>query len=73
MSVLCEHGEAEDELMARRQHVLQVFALLEHPDALPAEVALRLRYEVRALTRLPSPQLRSDAALPPEGGITSAF
>jgi hypothetical protein len=54
---------AEDAVRARRQYVLLVFALLEHPDALPADMALRSRQEAQALTRLgPSrPQHRAAA------------
>lgn len=48
MCVLCQAGASEDDL-ARRRRVLQLLALVEHPDALPAEAALRLGREVVAL------------------------
>jgi hypothetical protein len=36
--------------LARRIHVLRLLALVEHPDALPADAALRLAHEVLRLT-----------------------
>jgi hypothetical protein len=48
--LLCAAGQDERRL-AQRAHVLQLLALIEHPDALPAEAALRLAREVLALTQ----------------------
>ena len=72
MCVLCESDAEEDALVARRQHVLQVFALLEHPDSLPTAGALRLRREIRALTRLHPSRVSCEATPPPEEGVASA-
>jgi hypothetical protein len=35
--------------MARRLHVLHLLALVEHPDALPPDAALRLSREIMSL------------------------
>ena len=43
--------DAGDRALARRAHVLQLLALVEHPDALPADAALRLGREIMALIR----------------------
>ena len=45
MCLLCADGLA-DRTRARRARVLQLLALVEHPDALPAEAALRLAREI---------------------------
>lgn len=51
--------------MARRAKVLQLLALVEHPDALPADAALRLGHEIMTLIR-PEPGLRRcDPVAPP--------
>jgi hypothetical protein len=57
MCVLCASGSESDEDVARRARVLQLLALVEHPDALPAEAALRLGREIMKLIR-PDPGLR---------------
>ena len=41
MCLLCAAG-LEGRRLARRAHVLQLLALVEHPDALPADAAVRL-------------------------------
>ena len=67
MCVLCASGSG-DEDRARRTHVLQLLALVEHPDALPADAALRLGREIMALVR-PEPGLRRcDPVAPPGPG-----
>ena len=51
--------------LARRAHVLQLLALVEHPDALPADAALRLAREILALTQADQTGCRCDLlALP---------
>ena len=54
MCLLCAAG-LDGQRLARRAHVLQLLALVEHPDALPAAAALRLAREVLALTRRSGP------------------
>ncbi|MGH1569471.1 hypothetical protein ACRAWG_00885 [Methylobacterium sp. P31] len=61
--MLCAEGsEGLDE--ARRAHVLQLLALIEHPDALPADAALRLAREILALTQAERAGFRCDAVPP---------
>jgi hypothetical protein len=56
MCLLCADGSG-DRALAQRAHVLQLLALVEHPDALPADAALRLGQEIMTLIR-PEPSLR---------------
>ena len=49
MCLRCAAGLDGQDLV-RRAHVLQLLALVEHPDALPAGAALRLAREALALT-----------------------
>ncbi|HXT82063.1 MAG TPA: hypothetical protein VN702_21055 [Acetobacteraceae bacterium] len=44
-----------------RARVLQLLALVEHPDALPTEAALRIGQEILALTRPNEVGRRCDA------------
>lgn len=63
MCMLCaERSKGMDE--ARRAHVLQLLALIEHPDALPAGAALRLAREVLALTQAEHTGFRCDPVSP---------
>lgn len=64
MCLLCEGGG--DLALGRRAHALQLLALVEHPDALPAEAALRLAREVLALAQHERTERRCDAVLPPD-------
>ena len=64
MCVLCQSGSGTDEELARRVHVLQLLALVEHPDALPADAALRLGGEIMALIRADRSLRRCDAVEP---------
>ena len=65
--LLCADG-AGDRALARRAHLLQLLALVEHPDALPADAVLRLGREIMALMR-PDPGLRrcDTVAVPGQG------
>jgi hypothetical protein len=45
--------------------VLQLLALVEHPDALPADAALRLGQEIMMLIRPESGLRRCDPVAPP--------
>ena len=64
MCLLCAAG-SEGQRLARRAHVLQLLALVEHPDALPAEAALRLAREVLALTQAERAGRRCEPVAPP--------
>jgi hypothetical protein len=61
MCFRCAAGPGEEGALARRAHVLRLLALIEHPDALPADTALRLGREVMALIRDEPASLRCDA------------
>ena len=62
MCLLCAEG---NHALARRAQLLQLLALVEHPDALPAEAALRLGREIMSLIQ-PRPGLRRcDPVSPP--------
>lgn len=63
MCRLCAAPSGEQEL-AQRGHVLQLLALIEHPDALPADVALRIAREVLTLMRMMPAGRRCDAVAP---------
>jgi hypothetical protein len=64
MCLLCAEG-GSDRTLAQRAHVLQLLALIEHPDALPANAVLRLGREIMTLI---GPELglrRCDRVMPP--------
>ena len=65
MCLLCADG-AGDRALVRRAHVLQLLALVEHPDALPADAVLRLGREIMTLIR-PERGLRRCAPVTPPG------
>lgn len=54
--------------IARRLHVLRLLALVEHPDALPPDAALRLGREIMALIGLARGLRRCDPVTP--SGVT---
>ncbi len=68
MCLLCAEGVV-DRALARRAHVLQLLALVEHPDALPAEAVLRLGGQIMMLIRpdslLDLSMRRCDSVTPP--------
>jgi hypothetical protein len=64
MCWFCKTGQDRDGSLAHRAHVLQLLALLEHPDALPADAALRLGREILALSRSEPTLLRCDPVAP---------
>ncbi|MDB5372680.1 MAG: hypothetical protein JWP04_1322 [Belnapia sp.] len=72
MCLLCSDGY-EGRRLAQRTHVLQLLALVEHPDALPAEAALRLAREVLALTRAEEAGRRCDPVAPPGSTIEESI
>ena len=65
MCVLCEFGSGSNKDLARRRHLLQLLALVEHPDALPADAALRLGQEILMLLRPETGSRRCDPVGPP--------
>ncbi len=47
--MLCSHcADNSDPALARRQRVLQLLTLVEHPEALPAQARLRIAQEILA-------------------------
>ena len=71
MCLRCAAG-LDDRNLAQRAQVLQLLALIEHPDALPADAALRLAREALALTPAEQTGRRCDPVAPPEADIKKA-
>src|SRR5437660_1569480 len=71
MCLLCAAG-LDGQKLVWRAHVLQLLALVEHPDALPADAALRLAREVLALTRAERTGPRCDPVAPPGSVLEEA-
>jgi hypothetical protein len=71
MCPLCAAG-LESRSLAQRVHVLQLLSLVEHPDALPADAALRLAREVLALTQAERTGLRCDPVAAPGSDMGEA-
>lgn len=71
MCLRCAAGLDGQDLV-RRAHVLQLLALVEHPDALPADAALRLAREALALTPAEQAGRRCDPVVPPAADIKKA-
>ena len=71
MCLLCAAG-LQDRTLAQRAHVLQLLALVEHPDALPAAAALRLAREILTLTQAKETGRRCDPVVPPGSDINEA-
>ena len=65
MCLLCGTG-FKDQSLARRTYVLQLLALVEHPDALPADAVLRLGREIMTLMRPQSGLRQCEAVTPAE-------
>jgi hypothetical protein len=63
MCLLCA-ADLDDRKLAQHAHVLRLLALVEHPDALPANAALRLAREILALTQAEPTDRRCDPVLP---------
>lgn len=57
MCLYCGTGPAD---LARRAHVLRLLSLIEHPDALAPDAALRLSREVMGLLDAAPAVLRCD-------------
>ena len=71
MCLLCAAGPGSQE-RARRAHVLQLLALVEHPGALPADAALRLARDILALTRADGTTRRCAPVVPPAPDLEEA-
>jgi hypothetical protein len=71
MCLLCAAG-LDGQKLVRRAHVLQLLALVEHPDALPAEAALRLAREILTLTQAERTGRRCDPVTPPGSALEEA-
>ena len=69
MCLFCASGSGKDGDLARRVHVLQLLALVEHKDALPTEAALRLGQKILRLIGPTSSLRRCDAVAPPGQGV----
>ncbi len=52
MCLQCTFGSEVDRFAAGRVHILQLLALMEHPDALPPDAVLRLGAEVLRLIQV---------------------
>ena len=70
MCLLCA-AASDDRVLARRAHVLRLLALVEHPDALPADAALRFAQEILTLTESMQSGRRCDAVAPPAADIAA--
>jgi hypothetical protein len=71
MCLRCAAGW-EGQGLARRIRLLRLLAIVEHPDALPAEGALRLAREILALTEPDRTGRRCDPVAPPESALEEA-
>ena len=70
MCLLCEPDSGSGDDLARRAHVLQLLALIEHPGALPTDAALRLSREIMTLIRPGSGLRRCEpVASPNQAGL----
>jgi hypothetical protein len=61
MCLLCVTAAEGSSAFQRRAYMLQLLALIEHPDALPADAALRLGRDILALAELERAALRCEA------------
>lgn len=66
MCLLCAADPEAAGETARRVHVLQLLALVEHPDGLPEGAALRLSREIMALIASAPDLRRYDPVTPME-------
>ena len=60
MCFLCQGFDRRSEA-ARRLHLLELLALVEHPDALPRSAALRLSREMLNMIETPARRFECDA------------
>ena len=64
MCLRCAMGRDGQGDPARRARVLALLALVEHPEALPADAALRLGHEILSLVGTEPSLLRCEALAP---------
>jgi hypothetical protein len=69
MCLFCERSSRSGGDVTHRGHILQLLALVEHPDALPADAALRLGREIMALIEPESGVRRCEPVTAPEEPI----
>ena len=62
---------SDDRDLTRRVHALRLLALVEHPDALPADAALRLAHEILRLTETTKSTRRCEEVAPPAADIAA--
>jgi hypothetical protein len=70
MCVQCA-AASDDRDLTRRVHVLRLLALVGHPDALPADAALRLAHEILRLTETTESMRRCEEVAPPATDIAA--
>lgn len=63
MCLLCVTAAEGSSAFQRRAYMLQLLALIEHPDALPADAALRLGRDILALAESERAAPRCEAIL----------
>jgi hypothetical protein len=71
MCLLCSPASG-DQVLARRNHVLQLLALLEHPDALPLDTALHVAQEILVLAQADTAAFRCEPVFPPRAATMDA-
>ena len=69
MCLLC--ASSGDQVLARRNYVLQLLALVEHPNLLPADAALRLAQEILTLAQAGGGAFQCEAVLPPQAAAAN--
>ena len=62
---------SDDRDATRRVQVLRLLALVEHPDALPADAALRLAHEILRLTETTGSTRRCEEVAPAAADIAA--
>lgn len=70
MCLYCAVGQDSQGALARRARVLALLALVEHPDGIPGDAALRLGREILALVGT-EPAIRRCEALAPPAPVDS--
>ena len=70
MCLYCTAGSSHPS--AGRRQILDLLALIEHPDALPAEAALRIAAEILARVEPERSRYRCDSAPAPGSPIEPA-
>jgi hypothetical protein len=72
MCLYCALKPEGNTITAGQGRVLQLLALLEHPDALPADLALRLARQLLTLTQPERSALQCDAVIASATGLEQA-